>query len=182
LLVLNKVDRVKDKRALLPVLELWNARGPFAALVPVSATRGTGVEDVLRELLALLPAGPPLYGPDMLTDRTERFLAGELVREQLFVRLRQELPYSTAVLVDNWEERAQGDVVIDASIIVERESQKGIVVGRGGEMIRDVGAAARAEITKLVGRPVHLRLHVKVTPDWTQSPDTVARLGYRKED
>ena len=131
------------------------------------------------ELVALLPEGPPLYGPDELTDRTERFLASELIREQLFLRLRQELPYATAVLVENWEERApQGDVVIDASIVVERDSQKAIVVGKGGQMIRDVGSAAREEITRLLGRPAHLRLHVKVVPDWTTSPQAIGRLGY----
>src|SRR5881392_727352 len=101
----------------------------------------------------------------MLTDRTERFLASELIREQLFTRLRQELPYATAVVVDDWQERSQGDVVVDASIVVERESQKAIVVGRAGAMVRDVGTAAREEIATLIGRPVHLRLHVKVAPD-----------------
>lgn len=181
-LAVNKVDRVRDKARLLPVLERWNERAELSALVPVSATKGIGVDDVVRALLALLPAGPPLYGPDMLTDRTERFLAAELIREQLFLRLRQELPYATAVVVGNWEERPQGDVVIDADIVVERESQKAIVVGRAGAMIRDVGTAARAEISQLLDRPVHLRLNVKVAPDWTESPQSIARLGYRKED
>jgi GTPase len=177
---LNKVDRVKDKKELLPTLQRWSGRGPFAALVPISATRGTGVDDLVGELLAVLPAGPPLHDPDKLTDRSERFLAAELVREQLFLRLRQELPGAVAVVVDNWEERAGGDVVIDASILVERETQKAIVVGRSGAMIRDVGTAARAEITKLLGRPAHLKLHVKVAPDWTDSPQGIARLGYRQ--
>jgi GTP-binding protein Era len=130
----------------------------------------------------LLPEGVPLYGPDVLTDRTERFLAGELVREQLFLRLKQELPYATAVMVDNWDEREKGDVVIDASIVVDRESQKAIVVGKGGAMIRDVGMAARKEITELVGKPVHLRLNVRVEEGWTTSPQGLAELGYGEED
>jgi GTPase len=183
ILAINKVDQVKDKGALLPLIESWHARGTFAAVVPVSAKRGVGVDGLVRELLSLLPEGPPLYSDDMLTDRTERFLAAELIREQLFMRLRQELPYATAVVIENWGERPdQGDVVIDASIIVERDSQKGIVVGKGGAMIREVGTAARAEITQLIGRPCHLRLHVKVAPDWTTSAEAIARLGYERSE
>jgi GTP-binding protein Era len=180
-LAINKVDRLRDKPALLPVLTAWQERAPFAALVPISATKGVGLEGVLRELLALLPSGPPLYDEDTLTDRSERFLVAELIREQLILRLWQELPYSTAVVVDSWEERAeQGDVVVDATIVVERDSQKGIVVGRGGQMIRDLGAAARAEVSRLLGRPAHLRLQVKVAPDWTSSATSLARLGYER--
>jgi GTP-binding protein Era len=180
-LAVNKVDRLKDKSALLPVIEAWSQRDPFRAIVPISAREGVGVVDLVRELLGLLPEGPPLYDEETLTDRSERFLAGELIREQLFLRLRNELPYATAVVVEHWEERAQGDVVIDATILVERDSQKGIVVGKGGQMIRDVGKAAREEITRLLGRPAHLRLHAKVAPDWTASPESIARLGYDKQ-
>jgi GTP-binding protein Era len=148
--------------------------------VPTCATRGKGVEGLVRELLSLLPEGPPLYGPDVLTDRTERFLAGELIREQLFLRLRQELPYATAVVVETWNDRPTGDTVIEASIVVERESQKAIVVGRHGSMIRDVGTAGRQEIAKFLGRPVHLRLNVRVEEDWTNSRSEIARLGYKE--
>ena len=180
-LAVNKVDKVKDKPRLLPTLETWSKRADFAAIVPVSATRGVGVTDVVRALLAVMPEGPPLYPADMLTDRTERFLAGELIREQLFLRLKQELPYATAVLVDNWQERPEtNDVVIDATILVERDTQKAIVVGKGGQMIKDIGTAARTEITTLIGRPAHLRLHVKVATEWTATPEGIARLGYRK--
>jgi GTP-binding protein Era len=114
----------------------------------------------------------------MLTDRSERFLAAELIREQLFLRLREELPYALAIEIESWQERAGGDVVIDASIVVEREGQRAIVLGKGGSMIRDVGTAARAEITDLLQRPAHLRLLVKVEPGWTTSPQALARLGY----
>lgn len=179
ILAVNKVDRLKEKALLLPVIEAWSQRDPVRAVVPISAAEGVGVVDLVRELLALMPAGPPLHDDETLTDRSERFLAGELIREQLFLRLRNELPYATAVVVDHWEERAQGDVVIDATVLVERESQKGIVVGKGGQMIRDVGMAAREEITRLLGRPAHLRLHAKVAPDWTTSPESIARLGYQ---
>jgi GTP-binding protein Era len=178
-LAINKVDTVKDKPSLFPVLTAWNEISNFAALVPVSARRGTGVSDLIAELAKVLPEGEPLYSPDMLTDRTERFLAGELIREQLFTALKQELPYATAVLVDNWEERAdRHDVVIDATIMVERESQKIIVVGKAGAMIKEIGSRARLEVTELLGRPAHLRLHVKVAPEWTSSQGAVANLGY----
>ncbi len=156
--------------------------GKFSAVVPTSATRQKGLDGILQELLRLLPEGPPLYGPDVLTDRTQRFLAGELVREQLFLRLHQELPYATAVVVENWDERAKGDVVIDASIVVDRESQKAIVVGKRGAMIRDVGTAARKEIGDLVGKPVHLRLNVRVEEGWTDSLAGLAEAGYHEEE
>jgi GTP-binding protein Era len=182
ILAINKVDRLRAKPALFPVLESWNARAAFSAMVPISAQEGSGLVGLLREILGVLPSRPPLFDDETLTDRSERFLAAELVREQLFLRLRQELPYAVAVVVDNWEERPQqADVVIDATIVVERESQKGIVVGKGGEMIRDLGAAARLEINKLLGRPAHLRLHVKVAPEWTSSADSLSRLGYDSE-
>src|SRR5215831_944026 len=112
-LAVNKVDKVKDK-----------------TIVPLSAQSGVNVEPVARELCKLLPEGPPLYGPETLTDRTERFLAAELVREQLFLHLREELPYAVAVVIDSWKEREAGDVLIEATVVVERESQKGIVVGK----------------------------------------------------
>jgi GTP-binding protein Era len=178
ILAINKVDALKDKGSLLPVLERWNERKELRALVPISASKGTNVDRLVNELWALLPAGPPLYGPEMLTDRTERFLASELIREQLFLALRQEVPYAVAISIDNWEERA-ADVVISASIIVERESQRAIVLGKGGAMIREVGTRARAAIGELLQRPAHLKLHVKIQPDWTTSPQALAELGYR---
>lgn len=181
-LCLNKVDKVGDKGQLLPLIEWWNKAGKFSAVVPTCATRKKGLDGVVQELLRHLPESAPLYGPDVLTDRTERFLAGELVREQLFLRLHQELPYATAVMVDNWQERGKGDVVIDASIVVDRESQKAIVVGKHGAMIRDVGMAARKEIADLLGRPVHLRLNVRVEEGWTTSPADLAELGYGEDE
>jgi GTP-binding protein Era len=178
-LAINKVDTVKDKTALFPILTAWQEIAAFAALVPVSARKGSGVAGVVLELCKLLRVGPPVYASEMLTDRTERFLASELIREQLFLSLRQELPYATAVVIENWQERTdRNDVVIDATILVERDSQKGIVLGKGGTMLRDIGTRARAEVTTLLDRPAHLRLHVKVAPEWTSSPEAVARLGY----
>jgi GTP-binding protein Era len=181
-LCLNKADKVKDKGQILPLIEWWGRAGQFRAVVPTSATRKKGLDGIVQELLRLLPAGPPLYGPEVLTDRTQRFLAGELVREQLFLRLHQELPYATAVVVESWNERDKGDVVIDASIIVDRDSQKAIVVGRRGAMIREVGMAARKEIADLVGRPVHLRLNVRLEEGWTGSPAGLAEAGYAEDE
>jgi GTPase len=180
-LAINKVDTVKDKTALFPILTAWQEISTFAALVPVSARKGSGVPGVVSELCKLLRPGSPLYDAEMLTDRTERFLASELIREQLFLSLRQELPYATAVVIDNWEERPdRKDVVIDATIMVERDSQKGIVLGKGGTMLRDIGTRARAEVSTLLDRPAHLRLFVKVAPEWTSSPEGIARLGYER--
>jgi GTP-binding protein Era len=178
-LAVNKVDKAKDKTALLPRLAGWERAGDFRAIVPVSALSGVNVEPLVRELCKLLPEGPPLYSPDTLTDRTERFLAAELVREQLFLRLRQEVPYAVAVIIESWEERPTGDAVITATIVVERENQKAIVVGKGGTMIRDIGTNARHEISELLQRPAHLKLTVAVEPEWTTSSAALARLGYR---
>jgi GTP-binding protein Era len=177
-LAINKVDTVKQKGALLPLLERWQEQAELRALVPISARRGTNVDRLVNELWPLLPAGEPLFAPDMLTDRTERFLAAELVREQLFLELRQEVPYAVAVVIEGWEERA-ADVVISANIIVERDSQRAIVLGKGGSMIREVGTRARIAIGELLQRTVHLKLHVQVHPDWTSSAEALASYGYR---
>ncbi len=178
-LAINKVDTLKDKGALLPRLERWAKLPQLKALVPISAQRGTNIDGVVRELLALLPAGPPLYDADTLTDRTERFLAAELIREQLFLSLKQEVPYAVAIVIESWTERPQGDVVIAANIVVERDTQRGIVLGKGGTMIRDVGTRARLGISELLHRPAHLKLNVEVHPDWTTSPEALAQYGYK---
>ena len=178
-LAVNKVDTLKAKTLLLPVLERLNKNESLRTIVPVSATKGTNVDSLVGELWSLLPAGPPLFGPEMLTDRSERFLAGELIREQLFLTLRQEIPYAVAVIIEEWEEReGKGDVVISATIIVEREGQRAIILGHKGETIRAIGTQARGGISDLLQRPAHLKLHIKVHPDWTTSPDALARYGY----
>jgi GTPase len=179
ILGINKVDTLKDKEALLPRLERWNQQPGLRALVPISASRGTNVDRLVNELWALLPEGPPLFDAEHLTDRTERFLAAELIREQFFIALRQEVPYAIAVVIDEWNERPT-DVVIAASIVVERESQRAIVLGKGGTMIRDVGTRARVAISELLQRPAHIKLTVRIEPDWTTSPVAMAELGYQK--
>jgi GTP-binding protein Era len=177
-LVINKVDLLENKNTLLPLIDGWRRLYPFADIIPTSATKGLGVDETLGAVVGLLPQGPPLFPEEMLTDRAERFLAAELVREQLFLLLKEEVPYATAVSVESWQERDPRDVVIEAVIHVERDSQKGIVIGKGGAMIKAIGTRARAEIAKLLGCPVHLKLFVKVDPDWSHDPNALKRLGY----
>ncbi|HKA91735.1 MAG TPA: GTPase Era [Haliangiales bacterium] len=178
-LAINKVDLLHDKTALLPLVDGYARALPFDDIIPISAATGDGVDRLEEALAARLPVSPPLFPEEMLTDRAERFLAAELVREQTYLLLEDELPYSVAVTIESFEERAaKKDVVIDAVIHVERDSQKKIVVGEGGRMIKDIGTRARAEIGKLLDCPVHLRLHVKVDSDWTRDGRSLQRLGY----
>jgi GTP-binding protein Era len=176
---INKVDLLDDKAALLPLLDHYAKLGNFRALVPIAAKAGDGLAGLEDAIIACLPEGPALFPEEMLTDRAERFLAAELVREQLFLLLGQEVPYSTAVVVESWKERAdRKDVVIDALIYVERESQRKIVIGQNGQMVKQIGIKAREEISRLLGLPVHLKLLVKIDPDWTSKPGALRRLGY----
>jgi GTP-binding protein Era len=178
-LALNKIDQLKDRAALFPMLEAYHATGRFREVVPISARRGDNVDRLLGLVAGLLPVGPRPYPEDTVTDRSERFLAGELIREQLFHQLGQELPYAAAVVVESFEERSdKKDVLIGAVIVVERDSQKGIVVGKGGARIKQLGIAAREAVSELLGCPVHLNLHVKVVPDWSRGERGIRQLGY----
>jgi GTPase len=178
-LALNKVDRLPEKPALLPLLDRLAHSGRFAEIVPISAKTGLGVDALMRCVAQALPVGPPLFPEDMYTDRAERFLAAELIREQLFLQLGEELPYASAVVVEKFEERRhRGDLVISAVVFVERESQKGIVVGKGGARIKSVGQRAREQISNLLGCPVHIKLFVKVDPDWSSGVGGLRRMGY----
>jgi GTP-binding protein Era len=145
--------------------------------VPICAADGDGVDELLRVLVPLVPEGPPMYPDDELSDRPLRFLAAEVVREKLMLSLRHELPYSTAVTIEEFiEPEPPAAVRISALIHVERDSQKGIVIGRGGAMLKQVGIAARTDIEALVGRPVMLRLHVRVDPDWAATDGGISRV------
>lgn len=165
-LALNKVDAVKDKSALLPVLEAWSRRFELAAIVPISALRGDNLEPLVRELRALLPEGL-LYEEDFLTDKPERFFVAELVREAIIHHTRQEVPYSVAVQVEQMREEER-TTRIGAAILVDRPSHKGIVIGAGGARLKAIGTDARKEIEALLGRKVFLELFVKVEEDWTR--------------
>ena len=185
-LALNKVDLLRQKPVLLPLIEGWRKAYEFAEIVPMSATDGVGVEEAVAAVARLLPEGPPLFPEEMLTDRAERFLVAELIREQVFHLLKEEVPYATAVSVEGWHEQASpkgaeappASVLVEALIHVERDSQKGIVIGKRGSMIKEIGTRARMEISKLLGCPVHLKLFVKVDPEWSRSSAALKRLGY----
>ncbi|MCZ7683379.1 MAG: GTPase Era [Sandaracinaceae bacterium] len=173
-LALNKVDAVKDKSALLPVLEAWSRRFELAAIVPISALRGDNLEPLVRELRALLPEGL-LYEEDFLTDKPERFFVAELVREAIIHHTRQEVPYSVAVQVEQMREEER-TTRIGAAILVDRPSHKGIVIGAGGARLKAIGTDARKEIEALLGRKVFLELFVKVEEDWTRDAHKARRL------
>jgi GTP-binding protein Era len=163
--VLSKVDAVK-RTALLALTAEANATARFGATFMVSAETGSGMADLKRHLAAAMQAGPWLFPADQLMEMSERLFAAELTREQVFRQLRQELPYAVAVETDRWEERGDGSARVDQTIFVERDSQKGIVLGAKGARLKAIGAAARAELTKALDRPIHLFLHVKVAPEW----------------
>lgn len=177
-LVLSKVDRLDDKRRLLPLIEQYRALYEFADYLPVSATEGEGLDQLRAAIVARLPEGPPYFPSDYLTDQPERFLAAELIREKILRETRQEVPHSIAVLVDNWEDTP--DIVkIAATIYVERPGQKGIVIGAKGTMLKKIGSAARQEIEALLSRKVYLELFVKVRPDWRESPEFLNAIDWR---
>ncbi len=179
--VVNQVDRLPDKARMLPYLESLAQRLPMEEIVPVSARSGDNVERLWQTLAERVPYGEHLFDADALTDRSERFLAAELVREQLTRRLGQELPYALTVEVERFEEQADGRTAVDALIWVEREGQKAIVIGRQGERLKGVGTAARQAMQRLFGVSVHLELWVKVRPDWSDDTRALRRFGYDSE-
>ncbi len=173
--VLTKIDLVRPKSRLLPRIEAYGARRPGAAVVPISALHREGLELLLDELFAALPEGPPLYPADLETLQTERFFVAETVREKLLERTRDELPYTTGVVVERFED-SPSLLRIDALIYVERSSQKGIVIGRRGAMLKAVGQAAREELERLLGVKVFLGLRVKVHPRWREDVRVLAEM------
>lgn len=176
ILVLSKTDALHDKAQLLPRIADAAARYPFAAIIPVSAARGWQIDDLLAGLRGLLPEGMPLFEADQITDRSVRFLAAELVREQVFRLMGDELPYGMAVTIERWAE-SPGRAVIDALILVERESQRAMVIGAGGRKLREIGAKARAGIERLLEKPVFLQTHVRVQPGWNRDARALDQLG-----
>jgi len=178
ILVLNKIDR-RTRDQLLPIIDAWQKVHPFKEIVPVSALEGDNVERLLDVLVTYLPEGPALYPEDTLTELPERFFAAEIIREKVFRQLGQELPYSVAVSIETWTDRAQeGAIEIAAVIHVERESQKAIVIGKGGQQIKQLGTMARQDLERFFETRVHLSLFVRVDPDWTRSPGALKRLGF----
>ena len=176
LLVLNKVD-VVAKPALLALTQMLNERAAFAAIFMISALTGDGVADLKRWLGAHVPAGPWLYPEDQIADAPLRQLAAEITREKLYLRLHQELPYQSTVETEVWKELKDGSVRIEQTIYVERESQRKIVLGKGGQTIKAIGAAARADIAVAIEQPVHLFLFVKVREGWGDDPERYREMG-----
>lgn len=177
LLVMNKADRVRPREALLPYLEACAERAAWDELVPVSALKGHNVDRLEACIRARLPEAPHGFGAEAFTDRSERFLVAELVREKLFRRLGDEVPHQLTVEIERWED-APGGTLIHAAVLVEREGQKVIVLGRGGERIREVGIDARRDVERLLGRHVRLELWVKVRGGWSDDTRMLRRLGY----
>ena len=178
LLVLNKLDRVRDKAALLPFVERLCAGHAFEEVFWSSAQRGEGIEELERGILARMPQRAPLFDADTFTDRSERFLCAELIREQLMRQLGEELPYATTVQIESFKDRDDGLAEIAALVWVEREGQKAIVIGAGGERLKKIGSTARRNIEALLGRRAYLRLWVKVREGWSDDEAALKRFGY----
>jgi GTP-binding protein Era len=179
--VLNKIDIVR-KEDLLGLCAEVSGRVNGDRLFMVSASAGDGVSDLKQALASEMPEGPWLYPEDEVSDATDRMIAAELTREQIVNQLHQELPYATAVETENWEDRPDGSTVINQQILVERESQKAIVIGKGGRRLKNIGAAAREEIAHHLGRRVHLFLHVKVEPKWGEDRSLYREIGLEWAD
>ncbi|NOR24397.1 MAG: GTPase Era [Desulforhopalus sp.] len=178
LLLVNKID-LSSREKLLPILNVYKEFFPFQAMIPLSAKTGDGVDILMQEMLPLLPEGPRLYPEDIPTDATERFIASEIVREKIFLLTRQEIPYSTAVTIDSFqEEDPSGLLTIHATIHVEKKSQKGIIIGKQGAMLKKIGQAARHDIVELLGTKIMLKLWVKIRKDWTKDGRFLKELGF----
>jgi len=176
-LAVSKVDLVKDRTKLLPFLQTVSTAFPFRAIVPLSAKTGRQTGELLEELRALLPEGPPMYGPEDLTDRSERFLASELLREKLFRLLGEELPYAAAVEIERFE--TEGELRrIAAAVLVDKPGHKPIVIGKDGEKLKAIATQARQDMEKLFGGKVFLEVWVKVKPGWMDDRSMLKRLGY----
>jgi GTP-binding protein Era len=176
-LVLNKIDLI-DHRQILPLIETYQQRFPFAEYVPVSALKADKIEALLRSTIRYLPEGPRYFPSDQLTDQPERFLIAELIREQIFTQTEQEVPYQTAVLVERMEDTDHGILHVEATIYVERDSQKGIVIGKRGSRLKHIGQVARQEIERRLDTRVYLALWVKVRRDWSENEQLIRDMGY----
>ena len=181
ILAVNKIDLV-EKTTLLPFIDRFSTLFPFAAIIPLSALSGAGINILLDEVWKLLPEGPQYFPEDMMTDRTERFIAAEIIREKAILLTRQEIPYAMAVVVDSFKEIERSNLLrIHVSLIVEKDSQKGILIGRKGTMLKRIGTEARLSLEKFFASRVYLELFVKVRKDWTNDARALKELGYGKK-
>lgn len=177
-LLVNKVDRV-GKPLLLPLIKEFSGLFGFKEIVPISALTGDGVDVLMKIVSSILPEGPEYFPKDTITDQPVRFIAAEIIREKVFILTKEEVPYSTAVTIEAFKEDAdKGLIVINAVINVERDSQKGIIIGKGGSMLKRIGTAAREDMEALLGARVYLELFVRVEKDWTRRPGALKEFGY----
>jgi len=178
IMVLNKVDLI-DRKKVLPMIDTYSKLFPFQSVIPLSALKGEGVSSLLDQILTLLPIGPRYFPEDIPTDSSERFLCAEIIREKVFLLTGQEIPYSTAVLIESFkEDDVKKMVTIHAAIVLEKDSQKGIVIGKGGKKLKSIGIAARKDIEALIGEKVLLKLWVKVKKNWSQDGRFLKELGF----
>ena len=177
-LVLNKVDLLPDKRTILDKMAAWATLHPFREIIPVSAGSGDGVEHLVETVSTYLPEGPAFFPDDILTDMPEKFIVAEMIREKVFRLTRDEIPYSTAVVVESFTDRENGVIAIAAAITLERATQKGIVIGKRGEMLKRIGTQARHDIERLLGVRVFLELFVKVEENWSERTSKLREFGY----
>ncbi|MGD6847180.1 GTPase Era [Rossellomorea aquimaris] len=181
-LILNKIDQIHPD-ALLPMIQQYNDLFPFAATVPISALEGNNVDNLLQLLKDQLPEGPQFYPADQITDHPERFIVSELIREKVLHLTREEIPHSIAVVIDKMERKQEKDLIdVIATIIVERDSQKGIVIGKQGSMLKEVGKRSRVDIENLLGSKVYLELWVKVQKDWRNRSSTLRDFGFSDDE
>jgi len=178
ILALNKIDLIK-KAGMLEIIEKWSKTYGFNEVVPISARHGTQVEDLIRVMENILPAGPPFFPEDTITDVSERFIVAELIREQVFRMTGEEIPYATAVTVDTFKEKKGGRLVsIEATINIERSSQKGIIIGKNGSKLKQIGTRSREQIEQLLGTKVFLKLFVRIQKNWRKDTKAIRRFGY----
>lgn len=178
LVAVNKVDRVKDKPAMLPVMARLGELFPEAEFIPVSALRGQGTDELMAKILEVTPEGPPMFPEDQISTAPVRFMAAEIIREKLFYSLRQELPYQTAVEIEQWDEDSRpGTAIINAVIYTAQKNHKGMIIGKQGANLKKIGTDARKEISELLDTKVHLELWVKVRSGWTEDPGFLRAMG-----
>lgn len=180
-LIVNKIDLLQPKQV-LKVIKEYKDLLDFAEVVPVSALTGDNVDELIKTLKKYIPQGPQYYDPDQITDQPERSIMAEIIREKIFLNTRDEIPHSVAVNITEYMERENGTLYIGAAIYVERDSQKGIIIGKQGSMLKQIGASARPEIETLFGNKVFLELRVKVKKDWRNSDNLLKNFGYNKKD
>ena len=181
LLVINKIDKVHPDK-LLSIIDSYKNLGDFAEIVPISASQGNNVSELIKTIAKYLPEGPQFYDADQLTDRPEYFIVAELIREQVLKLTHEEVPHATAVVVDRMRDHEGGKLQIEATIYVERPGQKGIIIGKKGQMLKQIGIAARQEIEALLGEKVNLRLWVKVQKNWRSDPVFLKSIGYNAKE